>query len=150
MGVEDIIGVNNGGTSNSTNSTESTALPILIQPDAAVLIYGIWASSQLAVALTMYIIYNSKFSAPVGTTSKTLYTWVWLSGFIGVMAAWLPPSLFWPMTIFFRNHSVDAIFLYSSLLSLDGPAIFYFIPMILLLYCNTKGTRSGLIIASKT
>ena len=150
MGVEDIIGANNGGTSNSTNETVSTALPILIQPDVAVLIYGIWASSQLVMALTMYIIYNSKFSAPVGTSSKTLYTWVWLSGFIGMMAAWLPPTLAWPLTILYRDKTFDGIFLYSSLLSLDGPAIFYFIPMILLLYCNTKGTRSGLIIASKS
>jgi len=149
MGVEDIIGESAVG--NSTNSTEPTGLPTLIAPDVAVLVYGIWACSQFVMALFIYTAYPSRFTAVAGATSRTLYTWVWLSGFIGMLVAWFPPAVFWPVTIFWpKNKGYTTIFLYAALLSLDGPAIFYFIPLILLLYCNTTGIRSGLIVASKT
>ena len=147
MGVSDIIGsVNN--TNSTANSTET--LSVLIQPDLAMLIYGIWGCVQFLVAILSIYYSNSYYNfVPAGGITRTLYNWVWLSGFIGFLIAWTPVAILWPFTYYYtQSITLTEVFLYTALVSFDGPALFYFFPLIMLLVCKTQGYRSGLIIAS--
>jgi len=101
------------------------------------------AIGKLAFINIMWFIY---FRA--GTTIEAYYRWTWLSTLAVMYFAWGPVILSW--AIMLTGSSLgDTMFFYSSLASISGPMVGYFIPIVILILAYNERKDTGLIYTSK-
>ena len=91
-------------------------------------IFGGVALGNLLFANIMWFLYYK-----AGTRITAYYWWTWFSVLVVMYAAWGPVVLSWAL-LQSDFKVADFLFFYSSLWSIAGPMVGYFIPIVILVF----------------
>ena len=159
--IEIIGGIDNGGGINNNandisgdgsgsgkiydeNGNEIDPVDLLwIDPYVGNHIYGIVGILKVAAASVIWwVVLN-------GGANLTFYSlWAWSVGLLSAAIAWIPVTLGY-IFHFFNTPVTDSIWLYTSLLSVDGPMIGYVIAIVIILMAYFEPINSGLFYRSE-
>ena len=86
-----------------------------------------------------------------GTAITNYLWWTWFSALLAIYISWAPVVLGYILQFTGLNIFIN-FFFNASLISLTGPMVGYFVPMIILILAKTesKTTETGLYYASET
>ena len=106
-------------------------------------VYGIVAMVKVtAAAIIWWVVLNG------GAGLQYYSLWSWAVGLLSVAIAWIPVIIAW--ALHFINSSItDSIWLYVSLISVDGPMIGYVIAIVIMLMAYFEPSNSGLTYTSE-
>lgn len=76
------------------------------------------------------------------------YWWTWFASLLTVYIAWIPVIIGW-ILLFTKTKFGDGWFFYSSLASVSGPMVGYFIPIVVLVLAYNERRDTGLIFTSE-
>ena len=134
--VIEIIGgaEGNGGLNADTRSEADGGQDIEapnVDPDLSIHVYGGVAIAKVLFALGMWLIYFENGNSTTHVLEK-LYWYVWFLGFLAVMVSWGPVVLFWALQ-FTGIDELREAYMWTCMLSVDGPMLLYAVPLVLLL-----------------
>ena len=139
--------INDGGTGGKIydeNGNEIDPVDLLwLDPDVGNHIYGITGILKVAAAAVIWWV------ALDGGAGLTFYSlWAWAVGLLSVAVAWIP-VVFGYALHFINTPTTDSIWLYCSLLSVDGPMVGYVIAIVIVLMAYFEPINSGLYYTSE-
>lgn len=76
----------------------------------------------------------------MGNNLKNYYWWTWFSALVAVYIAWAPVILGWALHFIGADFTTN-LFLYTSLASISGPMVGYFVPIVILIIAFTESTE---------
>ena len=108
-------------------------------------IYGVVASSKVFLVLAIWFIYYRN-----GSKLSSYYWWTWFSAVLAVVFPWGPVSFAWILLQTSPSRFAETLFFYSSLVSIIGPMVGYFAPLVILVLAYNERKDTGLQYASRT
>lgn len=86
-----------------------------------------------------------------GTNIRSYYWWTWFTAVLAIVLPWTPVGIAYILMVTMGGAFADRFFFYSSLVSIIGPMVFYFVPfVVLVLAYDAPATKdTGLTYKSK-
>ena len=153
MGVLDIIGTGADTIETTDDNGQTITVEVDqegytgVNPDFAAVFYGLVGLIHLAGGVFIHARHDDASWAYYGTD----YNWVFKSSYYALYITWIPVTLSYVLsTILSGSLALKKVYLYSCLISVDGPLLLYFLPAIFLLKSRSDGPSSGLTVVSET
>ena len=134
---ESRAGLAGGGGASAANSLWLSNLEL------GNFIFGVVAISKVSFITFMWFIYYL-----AGTRITSYYQAVWLSSLIAIYVAWGPVAVSWILMWTGRSWA-ETWFFYSSLTSIIGPMVGYFVPITILILAYNQRRDTGLVYSHK-
>lgn len=139
-----IDGRGTSGKIYDEDGNEISPLDLLwIDPEIGNHIYGVVGILKVTAAAVMWwVVLNG------GVDLRYYSKWAWSVGLLSVAIAWIPVIIGYALH-FVNTPTTDSIWLYASLLSVDGPMIGYVIAVVIVLMGFFEPVNSGLFYRSE-
>ena len=110
-------------------------------------IFGIVAICKTSMILVIWFLYYWNGS---GITSY--YWWTWFTALLAVGLPWGPVAIsyIWQLSTGYESPAADTWFYYTSQISIIGPMVGYFAPLVVLALAYNEKKETGLQFQSKT
>ena len=140
--VED--GTNRAGLAGGGTGAEAASSLWLSDLELGNAIFAIVGASKVGFITVMWFVYYL-----AGTTIDSYYWWTWFSSLVAIYVSWGPVVLSW-ILMMTGIEFAETWFFYTSLASISGPMVGYFVPIVILILAYNKRSDTGLIYTSKT
>ena len=102
-------------------------------------IYGVFALSKVGLILLIWFVYYWN-----GTKLTSYYWWTWFSALLAIVIPWGPVCVAYIMLLAGGGAFAETLFFYASLISIIGPMVAYFAPLVILVLAYNERKETGL------
>ena len=134
----------NGSEYTGGGQNEDSLDYFIMNPNPAAIVYGPVAMVHVVAGFIVWFVQWDN-----GKTLDKLYYWAWLTAFLAVEIAWIPPTIMYLFS-FFGVKTFDWLYMATVLASADGPMLMYAISLVIMVFVYINSPDQGLTVTDNT